>query len=527
MKPTPSSQPDKQDREVIKLLEELGSIKSEYPLPLRTARRAAFLMQVDQLTTAEIGGELSAGDQEIIRLLGTLKSSPVEYPPALLAARRSALLRQIGQAKAPRLWDEIRRSTRRIFPDTPTIPAWSGFARTSLVIASLIVLAFFGSLIFNRTEQGFQLSPSQNVPSPTNASTGIAPTRTGETAILICKPDAVLPTCLLPSQDLAKPRNGTAQPAVSNRGDSKAAYVNDGREGTGWVSTNPDSWIKIDLGQVRIINTISLKSGSSDSSDANTPGQFVIAVALSDMYADGDSSHDDAEYAQVFHSEQMGFSGKAAQMETIQTKFPLVQARYVKITFKKAGAAIDEVGVFMVEPPAALTELPTRTSPSATPGSALTPGQTNTVSSTGTAATVSIATGLPTETAIPTLTDTAALADTPTPLLTNTLPPADTATSAPTEPLPTVAPPTAIPPTSPPSPTSPARTDPIVVTGNGQTLTFTCNGNDATIRGHENTVTLLGSCSSITVTGNGNRVFWQYGSPVVTNRGRDNIILQL
>jgi hypothetical protein len=69
--------------------------------------------------------------------------------------------------------------------------------------------------------------------------------------------------------------------------------------------------------------------------------------------------------------------------------------------------------------------------------------------------------------------------------------------------------------------------DEIVVTGNGQTLTFTCNDNAAEIRGHANTVTLLGSCSSITVTGNGNRVFWQFGSPVITDRGRDNIISQL
>jgi hypothetical protein len=66
-----------------------------------------------------------------------------------------------------------------------------------------------------------------------------------------------------------------------------------------------------------------------------------------------------------------------------------------------------------------------------------------------------------------------------------------------------------------------------VVTGADQTLTFTCNGNTVEIRGHANTITLLGSCSSITVTGNGNRVFWQFGSPVITNRGKDNIILQL
>jgi hypothetical protein len=89
--------------------------------------------------------------------------------------------------------------------------------------------------------------------------------------------------------------------------------------------------------------------------------------------------------------------------------------------------------------------------------------------------------------------------------------------------LPTVVPPTVIPPTVQPPP---ASTDPIIVTESDQTLTFTCNGNAAEVRGHANTVTLLGSCSTITVTGNGNHVFWQYGSPVITNKGQENLISQ-
>ena len=55
---------------------------------------------------------------------------------------------------------------------------------------------------------------------------------------------------------------------------------------------------------------------------------------------------------------------------------------------------------------------------------------------------------------------------------------------------------------------------------------FTCSGNEAIIRGHANTITLLGSCSSITVTGNGNVVYWESGSPVIVNQGQDNIISQ-
>ena len=69
-----------------------------------------------------------------------------------------------------------------------------------------------------------------------------------------------------------------------------------------------------------------------------------------------------------------------------------------------------------------------------------------------------------------------------------------------------------------------AITEPIVVTESEQTLILSCNDNAAEIRGHANTVTLLGSCSSITVTGNGNRVFWQSGSPVIIAQGQDNIV---
>ena len=524
MKPTPKSESDEQDRDIIKLLEELGSIKDTYPPELLADRRAAFLSQVDLLTAADASEEFSAGDQEVVHLLGILKSVQVEYPPHLLAARRSALLRQVERAAAPDIWEELRLSLRRIFQAETTIPGMPlpGFLRASLVIGSLIVIAFLGSLVLSRTEQAAPVALSPGATTPTSASTDVPPTSSGETAILICKPEDESPCPpggLDPSQDLANPGNGVALPAVSNDGVHKAAYVNDGRVGTSWVSNSPDSWIKIDLGQVRTINTVSVQNGSAGLSQEGNLGHFVIAVALSDMYADGDNSHDYREYAQVFHSEQTGFSGRVSQAETIRTQFSPVKARYIKITFEEAGAAIEEVGVFMVEPPV-LAEQPTRTPGEAASGMTSTPVHTNTV----TALTTPALTGtqMPTNTAVPISTDIATLASTPTPLPTTTFAPADTATLAPTESSPSDTPipsPTVIPPT--------VSTEPIIVTGNGQTLTFTCNGNDAIVRGHENTVTLMGSCSSITVTGNGNSVFWQYGSPVITNRGKDNIIRQL
>ena len=532
MKPSASSEHDEQDREIIKLLQDLGSFKATYPSELLTARREAFLAQVEGLSIADNGEELSVEDQEFVKLLGGLRSVQAEYPADLLAARRSALLRQLEGAGTRNVWDRLQGSIQWIFPSKgarPTLPP-AGFRRISLVIASLLAAVFLGSLFFSRLEQPFQPAPLQAAGEPTQL-----PTSAGEVTIAICKPDDETPSCppgeLDSSRDLANVGNGLARPAVSNDAPHKAASVNDGRSGEGWVSNSADSWIKIDLGQVATINTISLRKGSLGPSDGNDPGQFVIAVAISDEYVDGDSSHDYAEYAQVFHSAQAGFSGRVSPAETIRTQFPSVKARFVKITFEKAGAAIEEVGIFMVssrEP----AEQPTTSPQDDLPGIASTPSHTNTGLAMNTATSVSTRTQVLIDTAVPPLTNTPPPSMMPSLLPTNTLPPVDSPTPVPTDPLPsgtpiplpTVAPLTPIPATIE---STPASTGTIVITGSDQTLTFTCNGNAAEIRGHANTITLLGSCSTITVTGNGNQVFWQFGSPLITNQGKDNIIRQL
>ncbi len=335
MKPSASSEHDEQDREIIKLLQDLGAFKAIYPSELLTARREAFLAQVEGLSTADSGEELSAEDQEFVKLLGGLRSVQAEYPPDLLAARRSALLRQLERAGTRSVWDRLRGSIQRIFPSKRTFPTSppAGFRRISLVIASLLAAVFLGSLFFPRLEQSFQPSPLQAAGEPTQL-----PTSAGEVTIAICKPDDQTPSCppgeLDPSQDLANAGNGLARPAVSNDAQHKAAYVNDGRGGESWVSNSADSWIKIDLGKVTTINTVSLQKGSLGPSDENDPGQFVIAVALSDVYADGDSSHDYVEYAQVFHSAQAGFSGRVSHSgnnpDTVSARQGAIRQDYVR-----------------------------------------------------------------------------------------------------------------------------------------------------------------------------------------------------
>ena len=516
----PSSEYDERDRDIIEILKDLGNFKSRYPSELLAARRAAFLAQVERLSPEDPGEGLSAEDQEIINLLGNLKSAQAEYPPQLLAARRAALLEQMERTGQISVLDKFRVYLQGMFPSGTIIPT---VMRISLVVASLILAVLIRSLFLPRTQQSLLPSSSAAAASPTYPpSTG-----SGETAITVCKPDDQTPSCpsddLDPSQDLADPGNGAARPAVSNDARSSqdgvhtAAYVNDGQSGASWVSNSADSWIKIDLGKAVTINTVSLQKGSAGASNVDSPGQFVIAVALSDVYTDGDSNNDYVEYAQVFRSEQTGFNGTVSEAATIKTQFSPVRARFVKITFEQAGAAIEEVGVFMVQPPA-LSEQILGSPPAYPTGTSVIPTHTNTASP------VDTAVSLPTDTPLSTSTVASIPTDPPTWLPTVAPPPVDTATPVPTDPLPTAVPATAIPPTIQ---TPPASSYPIVVTCSDQTLTFTCDGNAAEIRGQGNTITLLGSCSSITVAGNGNFVFWESGSPVITNNGTDNIIRQL
>ena len=543
MKP-PHPEHNEQDDEMIKRLRDLGSVDPAYPPELLKARRAAFLAHVDQLVKAEAEAELNPRDQEVISLLGTLKSVKVEYPPDLLAARRVAFLQQMRTAGTISVMDRLRLAVQRLFPYKIEIPRVPLSSRASLVAAALMLAAVIGSLLFGRPGEGtFRPSLSGGVAAPTR----VRPTSSGEVAILICTPQDQSPSCSPPamdeSPDLAEQGNGAARPAVSsetqasNSAADQAAYVNDGRSDTTWVSNRPDSWVKIDLGKVATINTVTLQNGSPGSGQANDPGQFVVAVALSDVYSDGNSSNDHLEYAQVFSSQQSGFSGTVSQADTVRALFSPVKARFVKITFVKAGAAIREVGVFMVQPPVQAAR-PTRTQARAT--ATLLPTSTGLPTDTGTSyftstpfptetlAPLPTGTQIPTETLIPSPTGTPVPTETLVPL------PTDTATPIPTNPLPSdtpvpsataVSPPTAIPPTIQALPAT-ASNGPIVVTSSNQILTFTCNGGAVEVRGHNNTVDLSGDCSSITVTGSSNQVFWHSGSPVITNKGNNNVISQ-
>jgi hypothetical protein len=424
-----------QDQEIIKTLDGLKSLETEYPLELLAARRAAFVGQVVQR-----GEEaLAAQDQKVINLLESLKSARGEYPPRLLAARRSAFMRQVAGWSGISLLETLRSAIRSKLIHMPkvSVAPMMQVMRTSLVIAGILIAAFAGSLMGNRNL--FNPTPTENQisrPIPVSA------TSTRALVTTICKPGFLPPLCLAKdsdnSENLTFQGNGVARAAVAKdnlpgfNGVHHASHVNDGLYGNeaSWISNSAYSWIKIDLGKVTNINTVAFGRDRLGNYNDRDPGQFTIAVALSDnVYADGNSSNDSIEYTLVYDSERAGFDGSVSAAETVQAYFGSVTARFVKITFTNPGTAIDEVEVFLVQPSVTVSERPVE--------------RTKDRPSRATSTDIPTNTPLPTDTPQPTRTPTDIPTNTPLP--TDTPQPSGTSTDVPSDTPPPTDPPTAIP----------------------------------------------------------------------------------
>lgn len=166
------------------------------------------------------------------------------------------------------------------------------------------------------------------------------------------------------SINLAFQGNGFAQAAVARDlipgfgNIHQEEFANDGfyGNGTSWIGNSSNSWLKIDLGQIALIDSVILGRDRLGGFDDRDPGQFTVAVALADsVYANGDDNNDAAEYTQVFDSVLAGYSGVVSGPETLRAIFSsAVSARFVKLTFANAGAAIDEVEIHAA--PAAVPE---------------------------------------------------------------------------------------------------------------------------------------------------------------------------
>jgi len=449
--------------QVLETLESLKTVPAEYPSELLAARRAAFIARIEEHNSIDVVEEAPVGNRRLVSLLDRLKSFEIEYPLKLWRARRVAFLAQVSRDRISIL--EALRSAFHDILDKVKMPQpqMMRLVRSSLIIAGILVAAFVGSLISGN--QGGKLSSPP--PAQTDVSQPVAATNTAVAEEVICKPGYLPPLCLAQefdkSADLTFQGNGSAQPAVAKdtipgySNIHRASYVNDGLYGAGasWISNSAYSWIKIDLGKQTTINTITFGRDRLGNFNDRDPGQFVIAVAMSDnIYADGNSSNDFIEYKEVYDSKQAGFDGVVSGSETISANFVPTEARYVKITFQNAGTAIDEVEAFMVQPPY-LVYIPTEKSRDNQPRSTWTPIPTDTLVPTNTLT----ATPIPTNTPLPTDTPTPIPTDTPVPTDTDTPvpPPTDTPMPPPTDtPLP--------PPTDTPQPVIPPTDTPMVST---------------------------------------------------------------
>ncbi|MFO0745354.1 MAG: TRAP transporter substrate-binding protein DctP [Myxococcota bacterium] len=190
-----------------------------------------------------------------------------------------------------------------------------------------------------------------------------APTLTVDAASPATGPDALRPDRPAPNgtvrpfdarADLASPANGFARPAVVKDvidgypDIHAAAFVNDGLYGNGssWIGASPDAWVKIDLGRVVLVDGVRLGRDRTGGFDDRDPGAIVVQLASADdVYAAGDEQSDASEYATVFDSSALGFSGQIDGAQTLRAAFTPTAARYVKVRVAAPGAALDEVEV--------------------------------------------------------------------------------------------------------------------------------------------------------------------------------------
>jgi hypothetical protein len=449
--------------QVMQVLESLKTAPAEYPPELLAARRAAFIDRIEQHNTVEVAEALPVQNGRLISLLDRLKSIEIEYPLKLWVARRAAFLTQISRESVSIL-DALRSALQNIFDQLRTSSApIMKLMRSSLVIAGILVAAIVGSLLYGN--QSGKLSNSPVAQSDASQPV-VAATPTAESAEVICKPGYLPPLCLAKefdkTEDLTFQGNGSARPAVAKdtipgySNIHRASYANDGLYGAGssWVSNSAYSWIKIDLGKPTTINTITFGRDRLGNFNDRSPGQFVIAVALSDnIYADGNSNNDFLEYTKVYDSKKAGFDGVVSGSQTIQANFVPIEARFVKITFEKAGTAIDEVEAFMVQPPS-LVYAPTGKSKDNQPRPTWTPVPTDTLVPTNTPMPTSTNTPVPTDTPLPTDTPTPIPTDTPVPPTDTSIPPTDTSVP-PTD--------TSVPPTDTPVPAIAPTDTPMVL----------------------------------------------------------------
>ncbi len=155
------------------------------------------------------------------------------------------------------------------------------------------------------------------------------------------------------SDNLAAVQQGAAPAVVSGvllgyESFHEGANVNDGQFGneSAWIDGNPNGWVKIDLGQETLVDSVTLSRDRLGQYSDREIGPFEIRVARSDdVYANGNTLNDATEYTTVATSP--GYVYGAAGFEApLTVSFTPTVARYIQVYLPGGGGqAIDEVVV--------------------------------------------------------------------------------------------------------------------------------------------------------------------------------------
>jgi hypothetical protein len=378
------SRPSQQDHKLLDLLEELNSVRADYPPELLLKRRSAFL---EKLVRLEKPGTEDSGvpdEEAMVEVLEGLRHVRAKYPPLLLAKRRAAFIDQLEKHHKSGWMETFTSAIRNLSAYLKAgIEIMSSDFYRSFIVVSLLTIVFAGIMIYG-TDSGF---------------TSFAGTHFAERGISL--PTHVIPTSLSQIKKTSCTPDSDAPPCVAHG-------FTESPNQTSWVSTTANSWIRLDIGQITGINKVELDRNSS----GNPTPDFTISVARSD-----------GAYQEVYDSESDTSLPPVIGMETIEISFEPVLARYVKVTIADPGVVINEVRAFSVNiPPTSIerdedtdVSQPPIVLPSSTPRPTDTLWPTNTPLPTSTLA--------PTDTPLPT--DTRWPTDTP-PLPTDTPEPTDT-----------------------------------------------------------------------------------------------------
>ena len=233
MKSTPSPQ----DQEIIKLLEALKSVRAEYPPELLVRRRTAFMVQLTLLEKFSVKNfhsiEHVLEDENIIEILGELKPIRAEYPSILKAKQRAAFLDQAAKRSKVGWMNALQSAIRSRFnfdPEASVIPMMS-VLRKSLIIVSIIAIAFAGALIGGNREQVAKVADISPTQGGISQPVAVVLTATYETTESTCTPDSTSSLCSTYGFDT-------------------------GPDQESWVSKSADSWIKIDTGETATIHMV-------------------------------------------------------------------------------------------------------------------------------------------------------------------------------------------------------------------------------------------------------------------------------